>query len=120
MKELDIYEELRIPVIPVERKYWLVRTKSGIFFNDFYLNDYIAIGWDELNDISLMTEEKREIFIEELQENIRQIPDNILYQDLLDEDEIIVNDIFEVLLQKEKITREDLLKIYENHNNCRI
>ena len=61
--------------------------------------------------------EKREIFIEEIQENVKQIPDNILYQDLLDEDEIIVNDIFEVLLQKEKINREDLLKIYENHNN---
>ena len=26
-------------------------------------------------------------------------------------------DIFEVLMQKNKINREDLLKIYENHNN---
>ena len=61
--------------------------------------------------------ETKEIFIDELQEAIKANTDNILYEDLMDEQEIIVNDIFEVLVQKEKINREDLLKIYENHNN---
>jgi len=61
--------------------------------------------------------ESKEVFIDELQENIKSCADNILYEDLMDEQEIIVNDIFEVLVQKEKINREDLLKIYENHNN---
>ena len=61
--------------------------------------------------------ETKEIFIDELQENIKSNTDNILYEDLMDEQEVIVNDIFEVLVQKEKINREDLLKVYENHNN---
>jgi len=61
--------------------------------------------------------ESKEIFIDELQENIKSSTDNILYEDLIDEQEVIVNDIFEVLVQKERINREDLLKIYENHNN---
>ena len=61
--------------------------------------------------------ESKEIFIDELQENIKSKADNILYEDLMNEQEVIVNDIFEVLVQKEKINREDLLKIYENHNN---
>jgi len=62
-------------------------------------------------------DENKEIFIDELQENIKQFSENILYDDLIDEEEIIVNDIYEVLTQKERINREDLLKIYENHNN---
>lgn len=61
--------------------------------------------------------ESKEIFIDELQENIKTNPDNILYDDLMNDQYLIINDIFEVLLQKEKINRDDLLKIYENHNN---
>lgn len=62
-------------------------------------------------------ENNRELFIEELQENIRQIPQNILYEDLMDEDEHIVNDIFECLIEKGKINRENLLDIFKKYNN---
>ena len=62
-------------------------------------------------------ENNKEIFLEELQERIRQIPDNILYEDLIDEDESIVCDIFKCLLEKDKIRREDLLDIFKSHNN---
>lgn len=66
MVELDVCRKLGIPIIPTERRYWLVRTKSGVFFNDFYLNDYIAIGWDEISDISLMNESKRDSLVEKI------------------------------------------------------
>lgn len=66
MTDLEICREFGIPIIPIERKYWLVRTKSGVYFNDFYLNDYIAIGWDEIDDISLMAESKRESLVEKI------------------------------------------------------
>ncbi len=59
----------------------------------------------------------KELFIEELQENVRQIPENMLYEELLDEDEIILDDIFEHLIDKEKINREELLEIFKNHNS---
>lgn len=62
-------------------------------------------------------ENNREIFIEELQDKVRQIPSNMLCEDLIDEDESIVNDIFECLLDKNRLTREDLLEIFKNHNN---
>lgn len=61
--------------------------------------------------------ENKEIFIEELQDSVRQIPNNILYEDFLNDDETIINDIYEILIQKEKIRREDLLQVYQNHNN---
>ena len=62
-------------------------------------------------------ENNKEIFIDELQENVKQIPENILYADLVDEDESIVSDIFEHLLKNEKIKREDLLEIFKKYNN---
>jgi len=62
-------------------------------------------------------ENNREIFIEELQDNVRQFSSNILYEDLIDEDESIVCDIFQCLLEKDRLTREDLLEIFKNHNN---
>lgn len=62
-------------------------------------------------------ENNKEIFIEELQDNVRQIPENMLSEDLIDEDESIVEDIFEYLLKKDRINRDDLLEIFKNHNN---
>lgn len=77
--------------------------------------------YKEVSNVNLNTSESsnedKERFMEELQQNVRQIPTNILYEDLIDDDETIVNDIYEILLVKEKINREDLLKTYENHNN---
>ena len=59
----------------------------------------------------------REIFIEEFQNNIRPHVDNILFEDLISEDERIVKDIFEYLVKKDRIQKEDLLGIFKNHNN---
>ena len=77
--------------------------------------------YKEVSNVKLNTyessNENKERFMEELQQSVRQIPTNILYDDLIDDDETIVNDIYEDLLVKEKLNREDLLKIYENHNN---
>ena len=61
--------------------------------------------------------EDREIFLEELQNNVRQIPENMLYEDFIDDDETIVNEVFEYLVKKDRLTREDLLEIYKEHNN---
>ncbi len=66
MEELDLCREFGIPIINSERRYWLVRTKGGIYFNDFYLNDYIAIGWNLLTDVNIMNESTRETLVDEL------------------------------------------------------
>ena len=79
-------------------------------------NTYKEVASSTLDEKDTL-ENNREIFIEELQNNIRQIPNNILHQDLIDEDENIVNDIFKCLLEKNAIRRENLLEIFKNHNN---
>ncbi len=60
MYNKDFAHSIGIPIIDTNRNYWLVRTNKGIYFSDFYLYDYIAIGWDEVTDVSLMNETKRE------------------------------------------------------------
>lgn len=60
VNELDVCMKLGIPIINNTRRYWLVRTKGGIYFNDFYLNNYIAVGWNLLTDVNLMKESRRD------------------------------------------------------------
>ena len=58
------------------------------------------------------------IFIEELQNNLEGLEENILYEDLQNEEnEEILKDIFNLLLECGKITRNELLEIFANHNN---
>lgn len=59
----------------------------------------------------------REIFIEELQQSIQDLQDNILYEDMNNDDEIILKDIFDHLEKYEYLNREGLLKIFKQHNN---
>lgn len=52
MKDREIQEIQKIPVIHKETKYWIIR--SGIeneFFNEFYNDSCIAMGWDRITDI---------------------------------------------------------------------
>lgn len=49
-----------IPVIGSDVNYWFVRTSGGDNFENFYFGNYIAIGWDEINDIKTLKTEKHE------------------------------------------------------------
>ena len=40
--------------LETSRKYWLVRTFGGKYYNHFVQNNYIAIGWNELSDIEMI------------------------------------------------------------------
>ncbi|QTD40636.1 hypothetical protein [Sporosarcina sp. Te-1] len=45
---LDFLEKGKILEIPKDTKYWLVRADGGKFYDDFLLNNYIAISDDEI------------------------------------------------------------------------
>ena len=81
------------------------------------MSDSYKDGTEIITSNDEIRENNKEMFLEEFQEGVRKCTENILAEDLLDDDETIVNDIFELLEDKEILTREDLLKIYENHNN---
>lgn len=61
--------------------------------------------------------QNKEIFIEELNKNLIGLEENILYEDISEEDSEIVEDIFSKLSEEDVITEEDLVEIFEKHNN---
>lgn len=52
-KTMQFIQENDIPIviIPEDRKYWLVRTQSGEFYDEFFHDGFIGIGWNEFSDI---------------------------------------------------------------------
>ena len=61
-------------------------------------------------------ENNKEIFIEELENNIKNLKENILYEDILDEREMIISEVFNYLNDHDSINREGLLDIFKQHN----
>lgn len=46
----EIVEALKIPVVESTQKIWFFRTNGGAFYFDYRLNDYIALGWDKIDE----------------------------------------------------------------------
>lgn len=72
-----------------------------------------------LDEKELKEQEKNniDIFLEELQKNIEQLEENMLYDELYYPTEEIITDIFEHLLKNDVITEKELIKILEKNNN---
>lgn len=62
-------------------------------------------------------EENKQIFIAELLDCLEPYKDNLLYEDISKVDGDIVDKIFRLLLDKQEINREDLLKIFADCNS---
>ena len=61
--------------------------------------------------------ERRRAFSEKLLTNIEELTDNILYEDLIYQDDIIIDNIYDVLEKQEMISRQELLQIFEKNNS---
>lgn len=62
-------------------------------------------------------EENKQIFTNELLNNLEPYTDNLLYEDIANVDGKIVEEIFDLLLEKQEIERADLLKIFADCNS---
>lgn len=72
------------------------------------------VNEEELKEQELSNEQ---IFQEELRMNLQEIEDNMLYEEIEENQDNIVDDIFHHLLKNEIITEKELVFILENHNN---
>lgn len=59
----------------------------------------------------------RQSFIIELLNNLDGLEENMLYEDMTKPENEIVNELFDILLNKQEINREDLLKSFAKFNN---
>ncbi|KAF1341723.1 restriction endonuclease [Bacillus subtilis] len=65
----ELIEEYEIPVVQIDdkRKYWLVRTQSGEYYEQFYFENFISVGWDEFNDIEKFKTADKSVIIKEIE-----------------------------------------------------
>lgn len=71
-----------------------------------------------IEEEEVVKKENEKIFTEQLLENIEECKSNILYEDMQNiEQSEILEDLFSLLVENQKITKEDLLNVLENHNN---
>ena len=68
------------------------------------------------DELTKVEKENEEIFVKELYANIEGMEDNLLYEPISTSDEI-VSDIFKMLLINSRITKKQIIEIFENHNN---
>lgn len=71
----------------------------------------------EDEELEKQEQDNEKIFERELQNNLEGNEENILFEDLYSPEEGLLKDIFMTLLQKEKLTRKNLLDIFAKHNN---
>ena len=51
--DINFLNKLGIDFINSSRNYWFVRTKGGLYFDDFYFENYIGIEWDDIIDTNI-------------------------------------------------------------------
>lgn len=76
----------------------------------------IANTYQEKNDTNMYLK-NRQAFITELLNNLDGLEENMLYDDMTQTESNIVNELFDILLDKQEIDREDLLKTFAKFNN---
>ncbi len=59
---------------------------------------------------------EKEIFIDEFLKNVEGLEDNLLYDDLVESNQLI-EELFEILKTNETVTREDIIYVFEKYNN---
>lgn len=64
-----------------------------------------------------LQEESKNSFKEELINNIDDFTDNMLYDDIIESEDEILDRVYETLEEKEEITKEEFIKILEDNNN---
>lgn len=55
---LEISDQIGLNKIDSERNYWLVRSRGGQYFDEFYFENFIAIGWNRASDIKAIEQGK--------------------------------------------------------------
>ena len=68
-------------------------------------------------ELKKQEEDNFAIFEKELENDIEGMEENILFDEIYNPEDNLLEDIFNLLLEKEKITRRDLLDILASHNN---
>lgn len=74
MREFNIHlfaeqiENISTPKIPDETHFWLVRTKGGCFYQEFVNEDFVALGWNRIDQKTSFSKETLDVLKDEMKE----------------------------------------------------
>lgn len=77
---------------------------------------YNQVAATVVKDRDEVQDRNKEIFKEELKNNLDELEENILYQDIISSNDII-GDIYDCLKNKNKLSKDILIAIFAKHNN---
>lgn len=82
----------------------------------------MAKSYNEVAATTIETEEELEYeskknFADELLSSMDEISENILYEDIINEDCRVIDDIYDILKEKNEITDLEILGVFEKNNN---
>lgn len=80
------------------------------------INEMSRTYKEDLDSNKENSTQKMEDFIESLQEKLEIVKDNVLYDDFMDEDNGLISNIYNVLEEKNSVTKEDIVKLLEERN----
>lgn len=73
-------------------------------------------GYKDLSEDLEKEGSNKELFIEALDEKLEDIKENILYDDLINEENGLKESIFEILVEENSINKEIIIKLLEDRN----
>ena len=73
-------------------------------------------GYKEDSQEAKEDNDNKDAFIESLRDKLDSIKENVIYEDLQDEENGLLSDIFDLLEEKSEITKSDILKLLEKRN----
>ena len=82
----------------------------------------MAQSYDQAAETALEKEkdiygESKKYFINDLLNNLEDNTDNLLYEEIVENDDIVLDHIYKVLQEKDEINKDDLISILEKDNN---
>ena len=69
-KVMNFINKYNLPVVKIDesRNYWLVRTKAGKYFEEFFSEDFIAVGWNEFSNMDDLENKPDEVLKTQIKE----------------------------------------------------
>lgn len=57
MNVCSAIDNFRIPVVPSETRFWMLRTKAGYFYQEYLQDRFVALGWNVIGEDTSLEDE---------------------------------------------------------------
>lgn len=98
----------------IEKETYKLKDKNTIINVDLNLKNEEENIFENINKSN---KNLKKLFKEKLYNKTEEIEDNFIYEDIVNGEEQIIDDIYNLLEKKEMINKEEIIKILENNNN---